>query len=224
MVSMAFMCASVEDVPVMVAKLMAVCSSSKVGPGQVKPYELQVLDASRRTLPARVLMYVHRLIADDVRRVPDWAQPHPTKSDWSDSRVLMKVPIPDWNEGGVAAPLAHSVHLAALLHAWFERCTKASSKRCRKFLQIVSDTGAADLTLTEEQQHILLELSEEYLILLHNEWKEPHGAAAASTVVTLAAPKRHESPTNVETTDFQSWTRRPLAMRLLAARPTAKHV
>ena len=52
MVSMAFMRASVEDVPVMVAKLMAVCSSSKVGPGQVKPYELQVLDASRRTLPA----------------------------------------------------------------------------------------------------------------------------------------------------------------------------
>lgn len=205
MVSMAFMCASVEDVPVMVAKLMAVCSSSKVGPGQVKPYELQVLDASRRTLPARVLMYVHRLIADDVRRVPDWAQPHPTKSEWSDSRVLMKVPIPDWNEGGVAAPLAHSVHLAALLHAWFERCTKASSKRCRKFLQIVSDTDAADLTLTEEQQHILLELSEEYLILLHNEWwKEPKdGAAAASAVVTPAAvPKRHESPTNVETTDF----------------------
>ena len=116
------------------------------------------------------------------------------------------------------------MHLAALLHAWFERC-KASSKRCRKFLQIVSDTGAADLTLTEEQQHILLELSEEYLILLHNEWwKEPKdGAAAASTVVTrTAVPKRHESPTNVETTDFPKLDASPAGDRLLAARPTCQ--
>lgn len=212
MVSMAFTCASVEDVPVMVAKLMAVCTSSKVGAGQVKPYQLQVLDSSHRTLPARVLVYVHRLIADDVRRVPDWAQPHPAKNEWADSRVLMKLPLPDWNGGGVAAPLAHSVRLAALLHAWFERCAKASTKRCRKFLQMVSGTDAEELALTEEQQHILLELSEEYLVLLHNEWwKGSKDGAAAAAADPATSPKRHESPTNVETTDFPKLGASPTA-------------
>ena len=48
-------------------------------------------------------MYVHRLIADDVRRVPT-GRTASTKSDWSDSRVLMKVPIPDWNEAALRRP------------------------------------------------------------------------------------------------------------------------
>ena len=190
MVGMAFTCNSVEDVPVMVAKLMAVCTSSKVGPGQIKPYQLQILDGgSRDAFAARVLMYVHRLIADDVQRVPDWALPHPSKSEWADARVILKVPLPDWDEGGIAAPLAHSVHLAALLHAWFERCAKAATKRCRKFLHMVSGPNAEELALTEEQQHILLELSEEYLALLRDEWRN-------------APAERTESPKNVEATEF----------------------
>ena len=190
MVGMAFTCNSVEDVPVMVAKLMAVCTSSKVEPGQIKPYQLQILDGgSRDAFAARVLMYVHRLIVDDVQRVPDWALPHPCKSESADARVVLKVPLPDWDESGIAAPLAHSVHLAALLHAWFERCAKAATKRCRKFLQITSGPNAEELALTEEQQHILLELSEEYLTLLRDEWRN-------------APAERTESPKNVEATEF----------------------
>ena len=191
---MAFTCGSVEDVPVMVAKLMAVCSSDKIDPGQVRPYELQILDSMRVTKAARVLMHVHRLVADKVRRVPDWAQPCPFK-DERPGLVLLRVRLPDWEEGGIVAPLAHSVRLAALLHAWFEQCAKKATKRCRKFVELMKHGSVEDLVLTEEQQHILLELSEQYLALLRNEWWKELKENAMAT-------EHHESPTNVEATEF----------------------
>tara|TARA_B100001063_G_scaffold227732_1_gene238493 strand:- start:617 stop:2512 length:1896 start_codon:yes stop_codon:yes gene_type:complete len=192
---MAFTCGSVEDVPIMVAKLMAVCSSDKIGPGQVRPHELQVLDNSWRhnpmdSLATRVVMHVHRMVADKVRQVPDWAQPYPVK-DERPGLILLRARLVDWDEGGIVVPLAHSVRLAALMHAWFEQYAKAASKRCRKFLELIKHGRAQDLALTEEQQHILLELSEEYLALLCNEWcEEPKEATecrdSPNTVVATA--------------------------------------
>ena len=202
---MCFTCESVEDVPVMVAKLMAVCTSGRVCPEQVKPYELQILDGVDN-FPVRIVMHVHRLIADDVKRVPDWLRPY---RDW---RVLLKVPLPAWDEGGVVAPLAHSVNLAALLHAWFAQCSRAVKNRCKKrhhaFTQLVTgEDGAKQPTLTEEQQHILLELSEEYLGLLHNEWcKQPAGTPPTSTTA-----ERTESPKNVEVVEFPKLGASPTA-------------
>lgn len=189
---MAFTCATVEEVPVMVSKLMAVCSSDTVGHGQVRPFELQFLQHKAEVLTARVVMHVHRLVADEVAKVPDWARPYPSKDD-RPGDIQLRAQLPDWDEGSIAAPLAHSVHLAALLHAWFQRCLKGTTKRCRKFLDLVTSSGPADLLLTEEQQHILLELSEEYLALHRNGWRnEPKGAAA----------ERHDSPTSVEAVEF----------------------
>lgn len=192
---MAFTCGSVEDVPIMVAKLMAVCSSDKIGPGQVRPHELQILDNSWRhnpmdSLATRVVMHVHRMVADKVRQVPDWAQPYPVK-DERPGLILLRARLVDWDEGGIVVPLAHSVRLAALMHAWFEQYAKAASKRCRKFLELIKHGRAQDLALTEEQQHILLELSEEYLALLCNEWcEEPKEATecrdSPNTVVATA--------------------------------------
>ena len=202
---MAFTCGSVENVPIMVAKLMAVCSSDKIEPGQVRPYELQIIDAPWRhapmdTLATRVVMHVHRMVADKVRQVPDWAQPYPVK-DERPGVVLLRARLEDWDEGGIVAPLAHSVRLAALMHAWFEQCAKTASKRCRKFLELIKHGKVQDLTLTEEQQHILLELSEEYLALLSNEWREEPEEAIecrdAPTAVAVTAtefPKLGKSP------------------------------
>ena len=202
---MAFTCGSVENVPIMVAKLMAVCSSDKIEPGQVRPYELQIIDAPWRhtpmdTLATRVVMHVHRMVADKVRQIPDWAQPYPAK-DERPGLVLLRARLEDWDEGGIVAPLAHSVRLAALMHAWFEQCAKTASKRCRKFLELINHEKVQDLTLTEEQQHILLELSEEYLALLSNEWcEEPKEAAecrdSPNTVAATATefPKLDKSP------------------------------
>lgn len=196
MVCMAFTCGSVEDVPIMVAKLMAVCSSDKISPGQVRPHELQLLDAYWRrnaidSLAIRIVMHVHRMVADEVRQVPDWANPYPVKNE-RPGLVLLRARLEDWDEGGIEAPLAHSVRLAALMHAWFEQYAKATSKRCRKFLELIKHGRAQDLALTEEQQHILLELSEEYLALLSNEWcGEPkeatEGRDSPNTVAATAA-------------------------------------
>lgn len=196
---MAFTCTTVEDVPVMVAKLMAVCSSDTIGHGQVRPYELQLLHSKPEILTARVVMHVHRLVADEVRKVPDWARPYPAKDD-RPGLIQLRARLPDWDEGGIAAPLAHSVHLAALLHAWFERCPKHTTKRCRKWLDLVTGQHCTEnLMLTEEQQHILLELSEEYLALLRNGWRnEPKDPA-----------ERCDSPTNVEATEFPKLGKSP---------------
>ena len=185
---MSFSCASVDEVPTMVAKLMAVCASSKVGPGQVMPDFVQILDRGR----VRVVMHVHRLVADEVKRVPDWAEPYPAKDGLPKAPILYAAKLPAWDESGVVAPLAHSVHLAALLHAWFEKCSSVLKcwKKCHAFLKMVTDKDEVKQpTLTEEQQHILLELSEEYLILLNNEWRN-------------ASTERTESPKNVEATEF----------------------
>ena len=196
---MAFTCGSVENVPIMVAKLMAVCSSDKIEPGQVRPYELQIIDAPWRhapmdTLATRVVMHVHRMVADKVRQVPDWAQPYPVK-DERPGVVLLRARLEDWDEGGIVAPLAHSVRLAALMHAWFEQCAKTASKRCRKFLELIKHGKVQDLTLTEEQQHILLELSEEYLALLSNEWREePEEAIECRDAPTAVAATATEFP------------------------------
>jgi hypothetical protein len=192
MATMAFTCATVEEVPVMVAKLMAVCSSDTIGHGNVRPYELQFLQHKSEVVTARVVMHVHRMVADEVRKVPDWARPYPAVDD-RPGLIQLRAQLPDWDEGGIAAPLAHSVHLAALLHAWFERCLKNTTKRCRKFLDLVTGQHSPEnLTLTEEQQHILLELSEEYLALHRNGWRnEPKDAV-----------ERRDSPTNVEATEF----------------------
>ena len=191
---MAFTCATVEDVPGMVAKLMAVCSSDTIGPGQVRPFELQLLQRKTEVVTARVVMHVHRLVADEVSKVPDWAQPYPSKDD-RPGIIQLRARLPAWDEGSIAAPLAHSVHLAALLHAWFERCLKNTTKRCRKFLDLVTGQHSPEtLMLTEEQQHILLELSEEYLALHRNGWRtEPEPEDAV---------ERRDSPTNVEATEF----------------------
>ena len=191
---MAFTCATVEDVPGMVAKLMAVCSSDPIGPGQVRPFELQLLQRKTEVVTARVVMHVHRLVADEVSKVPDWAQPYPSKDD-RPGIIQLRARLPAWDEGSIAAPLAHSVHLAALLHAWFERCLKNTTKRCRKFLDLVTGQHSPEtLMLTEEQQHILLELSEEYLALHRNGWRtEPEPEDAV---------ERRDSPTNVEATEF----------------------
>ena len=185
---MSFLCASVDEVPTVVAKLMAVCTSGKVGPGQVMPYVMQILDRGR----VRVLMHVHRLVTDEVKRVPDWAEPYPAKDGSPKAPILYAAKLPAWDEGGVVAPLAHSVHLAALLHAWFEKRSSLLKcwKQCHAFLKMVTHKDEVEQpTLTEEQQHILLELSEEYLSLLNNKW---HNASA----------ERTESPTNVEATEF----------------------
>ena len=185
---MSFSCASVDEVPTMVAKLMAVCASSKVGPGQVMPDFVQILDRGR----VRVVMHVHRLVADEVKRVPDWAEPYPAKDGLPKAPILYAAKLPAWDESGVVAPLAHSVHLAALLHAWFEKCSSVLKcwKQCHAFLKMVTDKDEVKQpTLTEEQQHILLELSEEYLILLNNEWRN-------------ASTERTESPKSVEATEF----------------------
>jgi len=192
---MAFTCATVEDVPVMVAKLMAVCSSDTIGHGKVRPFELQLLQHKSEVVTARVVMHVHRMVADEVRKVPDWARPYPA-ADERPQNIQLRARLPDWDEGGIAAPLAHSVHLAELLHAWFERCLKNTTKRCRKFLDLVTGSIPAarpeNLMLTEEQQHILLELSEEYLALHRNGWRtEPKDPV-----------ERRDSPTNVEATEF----------------------
>ena len=189
---MAFTCATVEDVPVMVAKLMAVCSSETIGHGKVRPFELQLLQHKTEVVTARVVMHVHRMVADEVRKVPDWARPYPGVDD-RPGLIQLRARLPDWDEGGIAAPLAHSVHLAELLHAWFERCLKNTTKRCRKFLDLVTGQHSPEnLMLTEEQQHILLELSEEYLALHRNGWrKEPKDPV-----------ERRDSPTNVEATEF----------------------
>ena len=189
---MAFTCATVEDVPVMVAKLMAVCSSETIGHGKVRPFELQLLQHKTEVVTARVLMHVHRMVADEVRKVPDWARPYPAVDD-RPGLIQLRARLPDWDDGGIAAPLAHSVHLAELLHAWFERCLKNTTKRCRKFLDLVTGQHSPEnLMLTEEQQHILLELSEEYLALHRNGWrKEPKDPG-----------ERRDSPTNVEATEF----------------------
>jgi hypothetical protein len=201
---MSFTCASFEDVPVMVAKLMAVCTSSRIGHGQVRPHELQILGHQRHNayMPIRVIMHVHRQVADEVALVPDWAQPYPAKGDRLARPILMAVPLPSWEENGVVAPLAHSVHLAALLHAWFDQANKAAKNRCRRFRELVgSKDDAQQPTLTEEQQHILLELSEEYLALLHNEWwKKPKNAPAKRIELPKGMaeadfPKLGESPT-----------------------------
>jgi len=172
----------------MVAKLMAVCASSKVGPGQVMPYAMQILTHGR----VRVVMHVHRLVADEVKRVPDWAEPYPAKDGLPKALILWAAKLPAWDESGVVAPLAHSVHLAALLHAWFEQCPSvmACGKQTTKFMKMVTAKDDSEQpTLTEEQQHILLELSEEYLALLNNEWRN-------------ASTERTESPKNVEATEF----------------------
>lgn len=195
MATMAFTCATVEDVPVMVAKLMAVCSSDTIGHGNVRPFELQFLQHKSEVVTARVVMHVHRMVADEVTKVPDWARPYPSVDD-RPGIIQLRARLPDWDEGGIAAPLAHSVHLAALLHAWFERCLKNTTKRCRKFLDLVTGSTPAarpeNLMLTDEQQHILLELSEEYLALHRNGWrKEPKDPG-----------ERRDSPTNVEATEF----------------------
>ena len=192
MATMAFTCATLEEVPVMVAKLMAVCSSDTIGHGKVRPYELQLLQHKSEVVTARVVMHVHRMVADEVGKVPDWAKPYPAKDD-RPGLIQLRARLPDWDEGGIAAPLAHSVHLAALLHAWFARCLKNTTKRCRKFLDLVTgEHSPENLMLTEEQQHILLELSEEYLTLHRNGWrKEPKDPV-----------ERRDSPTNVEATEF----------------------
>ena len=172
----------------MVAKLMAVCASSKVGTGQVLPYAMQILGRGR----VRVVMHVHRLVADEVKRVPDWAEPYPAKDGLPKALILWAAKLPAWDESGVVAPLAHSVHLAALLHAWFEQVPSVMvcEKQCTKFLKMVTaKDGSEQPTLTEEQQHILLELSEEYLALLNNKWRN-------------ASAERTESPKNVEATEF----------------------